>query len=178
MPDRGLTGIALRRAVVALWNRGERTIPQMAEAFGRTPGSIKGVLKRARDNGVEVLSVDPYARAERARETLKANLGDTGYQEWLQARAEAARAAHLRAAEARTPLRDAVIARWNTGELTLPELGAEFELSTAVTYGIVNRARAAGAEVLVVGDRAERGRRIRQGQAAYRQRVSDARAGA
>jgi hypothetical protein len=79
-----LTGSALRRAVVALWNRGENTVVEVAEAFGRTQGSIGGILHRPRACGMEVLAFDPSTRSERSHGARRTRLGEAAYQEHLK----------------------------------------------------------------------------------------------
>lgn len=66
--DPSLTGAALRARVVEEWNRGDRTMTQIGNHFGRRRTTIASILARARGLGMDVLSIDAQTRSRRRAE--------------------------------------------------------------------------------------------------------------
>lgn len=83
-----------RRAIVAEWNKGERSMTEIGAMFGKPRTTIGRYLREARLMGWSVLAVDLRTAAIRCRVALRRNLGDAEFQVQF-----AAKAAHMRAAK-------------------------------------------------------------------------------
>lgn len=57
--------------IIAEWNSGHQSKSDIAEIFGVSRNTITGVLERARNRGVNVLSFSPSERTSRQHRALR-----------------------------------------------------------------------------------------------------------
>lgn len=68
------------------WNRGSRNMAEIGEMFGVSKSAVSGVLWRARQNGLFVMSVNPSQGACRMHESMRRRVGDEAYMAILRQR--------------------------------------------------------------------------------------------
>lgn len=83
---------AFRRAIVAEWNKAEKSMTEIGAMFGKPRTSISRYLCEARMMGWYVLAVDHHTMAVRSRVALRRNLGEAGYRDYYVKQAELMRA--------------------------------------------------------------------------------------